>query len=619
MAMIDSKLTLGAYNVNNKAIQQALIIGFSAVLTSALLISCSSVPEQEAAPPARAPVAATPPAPASSGAVAEEIVVTGNYRVGNGSDAAAPVESPTPTSPQTDAVNIRGLGNTPATETFGLRDNESRERQQFNASRHTIISPRVDPTMVFKHYGVNPTVDTVEEDTTTFSIDVDTASYTISQAFLKRGQLPDPAAIRVEEFVNAFDYGYQSPKEERFALQAEAFPSPFRRGFHVLHLGVKGMGSDSIETKNSNLTFLVDVSGSMASDNRLEIVKRALRNLVDALPRGNSISIVAYSDNASLVLEPTDVRYRRKISAAINQLQPENSTNIQAGLELAYQIANKSYHPDDNNRIILCSDGVANTGETHPEHLLDRISKAAQRGIYLNAVGVGMGNYNDVILETLAKQGQGQYAYINSQAEADTLFNRELIASLQVLARDVRLQVEFDPAVVASYRLMGYENRAMDNSDFTNARKDAGEVGVGHSVTAIYEIKFHANPAVDTFGTFRLAYKNPDSEHLYQVAKALPLTIVARQADHASASAQLSYIAATFAEKLRGSYWSRAYSYRQLEDWVNTIKRDVPAPQQSRQLQDLIQLAEGLDRRSDPYEEKLSLRQMTFDRVPVLQ
>jgi Ca-activated chloride channel family protein len=495
---------------------------------------------------------------------------------------------------------------------------EERARENY-INKQEIISRRADPTMVFKHYGVNPTIDTLEENTSTFSIDADTASYSISQSFLDRGQLPDPASIRVEEFINAFTYGYSPPQEDLFALQAEAFPSPYRRGFHVLHLGVKGADLNQIKAKDNNLTFLIDVSGSMAQGQRLEIVKSSLSKLVEQLGRDDTISIVAYSNYATLVLEPTQVRYRRKILTAINKLQPQDSTNIQAGLELAYQIANKSYHPDMNNRIILCSDGVANSGETNPEHMLKRISTAAQRGIYLNAIGVGMGNYNDVILESLAKLGQGQYGYINSYAEAENYFGKTLVTSLQVLARDVRLQIEFDGDAVESYRLLGYENRGMDNSDFNNARKDAGEVGVGHSVTAVYEIKFRPASATSHFGVFRLAYKTPDGEQLNNLERLLPTAIVATTISEASAPAQLSYVAATFAEKLRGSYWSRTYSYRQLEDWAWTLRRETAEPDQVENLLKYIKRADGLDQRKDPYEQRVSIGKMDFDRVPVLQ
>jgi len=551
----------------------------SFAITIAILAACSSTPEEDGS-------SYPPPAP-------------------------APAPTPVPSSPSAAAPS-------PQPPTV-IEDQAWRDRREQSIKQEQIRSRRVDPTMVFKHYGVNPTVDTEEETTTTFSIDVDTASYDISRAFLQNNRMPDPAAIRVEEFVNAFDYAYAAPAENLFALNAEAFPSPFRRGYHVLHLGVKGADVDQIQPKNSNITFLIDVSGSMEQGQRLEIVKQALVKLINELKSGNTISVVAYSNNAFMVLEPTDTRYRRKIINAINELKPLNSTNIQAGLELAYQIANKSFHPDFNNRIILASDGVANTGDTRPEKMLKRISEAAQRGINLNAVGVGMGNYNDVILENLARLGQGQYGYINSPADANKYFSQDLISSLQVLAKDVRVQVEFDPTVVSSYRLLGYENRGMDNKDFNNDRKDAGEVGVRHTVTAIYEVKFRQIPTVGRFGVFRIAYKLPDSEQLINLERDLPGSIVADSVDEASPPAQLSYVAAAFAEQLRSSYWSRTYNYTQLEDWSYVLRRQSANPEQVEALHNSIVIAGRLDQRGDPYEKYVSVRDMDFDRVPVLQ
>ncbi len=597
-------------------VRQSVIALISFVFTIAFLASCTSTPEtsQEAASPVSEPQPVAAPAPKAESSEDEEIIVTGRLIRRNRADAPTPVDVLSEDDASADSPSPQPA---PAQELDRV-SGRARDIETSADFKPEIISRRVDPSMVFKHYGVNPTIDTVEQNTSTFSIDVDTASYSISRGFLERGQLPDPAAVRVEEFVNAFDYGYQSPSDNLFSLQAEAFPSPYRSGFHVLHLGVKGADASQVKVKPSNLTFLIDVSGSMEQGQRLQTVKRALTYLLDELPRGDSISIVTYTDYATLVLEPTDVIYREKIIRAINSLHPQSNTNIQAGLEMAYQVANKSYHPEVNNRIILCSDGVANSGETNPEEMLTRISEAAQRGIYLNSIGVGMGNYNDVILETLAKRGQGQYAYINSYAEAKTLFGEALLSSLQVLAQDVRLQVEFDPAVVKSYRLLGYENRAMDNSDFNNAKKDAGEVGLGHSVTAVYEIKFQSEHSSSHFGQFRLAYKALNSEQLTYLDKSLPMSIVANNTEQASAASQLSYLVAAYAEKLRGSYWSRVYGYDTLENWLDDIDRQVPNRSQAKQLQQSMSKAAKLDRRSDPYEQRVSIRNMSFDRVPVL-
>ncbi len=492
------------------------------------------------------------------------------------------------------------------------------DERPFKIEPRQLLSDGRPADMVFKHYGVNPTIDTLEENTSTFSIDVDTASYSLTKAYLDRGLLPDPAAVRVEEFVNAMDYGYRAPENELFSLHAEAFPSPHREGFHVLHLGVQGAQAEHVNLKPNNLTFLVDVSGSMAQGERLDMVKEALHSLVRQLNERDTISVVAYSNRADIILPPTAIHQRRKIREAINRLEPDASTNIQAGLELAYRVANDSYRESANNRIILCSDGVANVGQTNPEKIFQRINDAARRGIYLNSVGVGMGNFNDVMLEKLAVEGEGQYAYINSYEEAERFFSEGLLSQLQTLARDVRVQVAFDEAAVASYRLLGYENRALDNSDFNNRHKDAGEVGVGHSVTALYEIKLRPGYGSSNFGTFRLAYKTLDGERLHYINKALPEAVIKTRMADVSSVAQLSLVAAAFAEKLRGAYWSRTYDYALLGEQLRGLK-DLPVKDSVEKLARMIHVAEHLDQRSDPFEQRVSLQQMSFDRVPVLQ
>ena len=501
----------------------------------------------------------------------------------------------------------------------------NRRAESVNQNRTTpihiadeIISRPVDPTMIFKNYGVNPTVNTLDENTTTFSIDVDTASYNVAKGFLDQGALPDADGIRVEEFVNSFDYGYLEPRNDMFSLQAEAFPSMFRRGFHVLHLGVKAKETADDRAKHTNLTLLIDVSGSMAGGNRLEMLKDALYLLIDGLKYQDIVSIVVYSTDARLVLEPTEVRYRRNIKQAIAALRPEASTNIEAGLELAYRMANKAWDPERNNRIILCSDGVANVGVTNPERMMKDVSSAAKQGVYLNAVGVGMGNYNDVTLEELARQGQGQYGYINSLQDAKKMFVDQLLSNLNVVARDVRIQVEFDPLYVQSYRLLGYENRGMDNRDFNNAKKDAGEVGAGHTVTAIYEVKFREGLPSDNFGIFRLNYKPLDSEQLQLVERSMPAAIVAQSAARATANTQLSYIAAAFAEKLRGSYWSRTYDYDDLGDWLKPLRNKVADRNGADELLAYLRQAGRLDKRGDRFSHIVSISKMNFDHVPVL-
>lgn len=575
-----------------------------------LAAGCASTALDEAPPPIATTPTPPPPVQPSQGNEVEEITVTGSRVEANEPDRYKEYRAQVREQRRQRKLAIAEL---------------NRRAEAVNQDRHgrivindDIISRPVDPTMVFKNYGVNPTVDTLDENTTTFSIDVDTASYNVAKGFLDQGVLPDADGIRVEEFVNSFDYGYRAPHDEMFSLQAEAFPSMFRRGFHVLHLGVKAKETLGDRAKRTNLTLLIDVSGSMSGGNRLEMLKDALYLMINQMKKQDTVGIVVYSTDARLVLEPTEARYQRKIKQAIAALQPENNTNIEAGIELAYRMANKAWDPERNNRIILCSDGVANVGVTNAERMMKDVSAAAKQGIYLNTVGVGMGNYNDVTLEELARQGQGQYGYINSLQDAKTLFVDRLLSSLNVVARDVRIQVEFDPLYVQSYRLLGYENRGMDNRDFNNAKKDAGEVGAGHSVTAIYEVKFRENIPSNNFGSFRINYKPLDSEQLQLVEHALPPGIVVRSASQSTANTQLSYIAAAFAEKLRGSYWSRTYHYDGLESWLASLRDEVANPSAANELLTYLRKADRLDHRDDRYSQIISIGKMSFDRVPVL-
>lgn len=544
---------------------------------------------------------------AESEAAVQEIIVTGQ-RTARSRESQRQAPAPE-----------RAVSEPSVSRDMGQQETIRQDRRPEIIIDFPVLSHRVDPTMVFKHYGVNPTIDTLEENKSTFSIDVDTASYSISKAFLDRGQMPDPDAIRVEEFVNSFDYGYLVPSDQPFSLQAEAFPSNYRPGFHVLHLGLNASDLSREAVKPSNLTLLIDVSGSMRQGNRLEMLKQGLYRMIDQLQPSDTVAIVLYSTHARLELEATEVKYSQQIKQVIAGLRPEDSTNVGAGLELAYRMANKAYDPERNNRIILCSDGVANVGTVSPDAMMRSISAAAKRGIYLNAVGIGMGNYNDVVLEELARQGQGHYSYVDSIAEAEKIFSEKLLSGLQVVARDVRIQVEFDPEVVQSYRLIGYENRAMKNQDFSNTKKDAGEVGMGHSVTAIYEIKFHQQQPLRSFGTLRVNHKDLESEELRLLEHTLPPSIIAKSPQGATANTQLSYIAAAFAEKLRGSYWSRTYSYGDLDQWLSTIGNQTADIQGARELGAYVRRAAQLDHREDRYSQVVPVASMGFDRVPVLK
>nr|WP_223646548.1 von Willebrand factor type A domain-containing protein [Corallococcus sp. EGB] len=482
------------------------------------------------------------------------------------------------------------------------------------------VAPKDRPffDMYFKGYGVNPTVDTEEERFSTFSVDTDTASYTLTRAYLERGALPDEQAVRVEEFVNTFDYGYANAPDGPFSVNVEGFPSPARKGYQVVHIGVKARDVSSAQRKPAHLVFVIDVSGSMAMENRLGLVKRSLRLLVDALDERDQVSIVVYGSTAHQVLAPTNATQKAAILDAIDSLQTEGATNAQAGMELGYALAASHMLQGGINRVILCSDGVANNGITEADGIWARVKEQAAAGITLSTVGFGMGNYNDVLMERLAQVGEGNYSYVDKLDEARRIFVQNLTGTLQVVAKDVKLQVEFDRKTVSRYRLIGYENRLLTKQQFNDDRVDAGEVGAGHAVTALYEVKLR-DPSQTNFGTLRIRYKSPEGGSSRLIEKAMPVTLLRPAYEKAASPTRLSYVAAAFAEKLRGSYWARPLTYDALVSLWEELGTPLKAREDVAELGELIRLAKKLDRREDRFESIAPVRTMDADRVPTIK
>lgn len=382
------------------------------------------------------------------------------------------------------------------------------------ASRATAPLSSAPNDMFFQDYGTNPYVSTADDRLSTFAMDVDTGSYTLARSYIEDGNVPPQEAIRLEEFINYFDLNDAPPKDDTFAIHVDAGPSPFgEAGTQLVRIGIKGKEIESEERKRANLTFVIDVSGSMDQDNRIGLVKRSLALLVNQLKPNDKIGIVVYGSTARTVLEPTSVEEEDTILSAIDNLQIEGSTNAEAGLLLGYKMASKLN--DDEaaiNRVILCSDGVANIGETGPDGILRTIEDYAGRNLYLSTFGFGMDNYNDVLMEQLADKGNGAYAYIGDIDEAKKVFQEQLTGTLQTIAKDAKIQVDFDPAQVKGYRLLGYENRAVADEDFRNNKVDGGEIGAGHSVTALYELQLK-DDASKSWGKVTIRYKDVDNNN----------------------------------------------------------------------------------------------------------
>ncbi len=321
----------------------------------------------------------------------------------------------------------------------------------------------------------------------TFSIDVDTASYSNTRRFIQNGQLPPKDAVRIEELINYFPYTDAGPTgNQPFSVNTELTNTPWNPQHKLVRIGLKGK-IPSID-RPSNLTFLIDVSGSMGSPNKLPLVQQSLKLMLNQLSQRDRVSLVVYAGKAGLVLPPTSVREKKKIEEAIDRLQAGGSTAGGEGIELAYKTAQQNFLKDGNNRVILATDGDFNVGISSDAELERLIESKRDQGIFLTVLGFGIGNYKDNKMETLADKGNGNYAYIDNLLEAKKVLGHDLRGTLFTIAKDVKIQVEFNPAKVQAYRLIGYENRALRDQDFNDDKKDAGDIGAGHSVTALYEI-----------------------------------------------------------------------------------------------------------------------------------
>ena len=422
----------------------------------------------------------------------------------------------------------------------------------------------------FKNYGVNPFIDTEDDHLSTFAVDVDTASYTVARRFVQDGNLPDPDSVRVEEFVNYFEQGYERPGEGAFAIHLEGSPSPFGQENHwLMRVGLQGKSVSAEERKDATLIFTIDVSGSMGREDRLGLVKQSLRLLVDELRDTDKVGIVTYGSRGSVLLEPTDGEEKGRIMGAIDSLQPTGSTHVEDGLRLAYKMASGEVEPGRITRVIVLSDGVGNVGNTGAESILRQISENVEKGITLTTVGFGMGNYNDVLMEQLANDGDGSYHYVDTLAEARRIFVENLTGTLQVIAKDGKIQVDFNPDVVSRFRLLGYENRRVDDQDFRNDEVDAGEIGADHSVTALYELKLR-DDADGLLSTVRVRYEDPDSGEVYEIYREFNRADLEASLEQTSPRFQVAAVVAEYAEILRESYWAQEGN---LEDVVSEARR----------------------------------------------
>ncbi len=449
----------------------------------------------------------------------------------------------------------------------------------------------------FENYGVNPFIDTEDDHLSTFALDVDTGSYTIARRYINDGNLPDKNSVRVEEFVNYFAQDYPYPKEQAFAIYMDGAPTPFTEGerYQVLRVGIQGYAVPPEERKDMALTFVIDVSGSMDMENRLGLVKQALGLLVEQLRAKDTVSIVVYGTTAHVVLEPTSGANQEVIINAINALRPEGSTNAEAGLKLGYTKALEAFKPSGINRVILCSDGVANVGNTGAGSIWETIKSKASEGITLTSLGFGMGNYNDVLLEQLADNGNGIYAYIDTLQEAKRLFLENLTSTLQVIAMNAKLQVDFNPQVVSRYRLVGFENRAIADEKFRDDTVDAGEIGAGHKVTALYEIKLKPETKGQV-ATVYLRWEDPETHKVSEINQIFDSSAIAPSFSEAAPRFQLAVLVAEYAEILRQSYWAQKNTLAGVLEDAERVGRLFPKDNDVAEFVGLVRRAAQLKR-----------------------
>ena len=533
-------------------------------LSAVLLASCTGSAVEEAAAPAPA----------------EEVVVTGYKANGTAGQRAravdmaqyAPPPAPEPVSapapPPPPAIAVTGKM---SARSFA----PSLERRPLPGYYQDVGRDK------FTTVAENPFKVAREEPVSTFSIDVDTASYSFVRASLNGNVLPQPAAVRTEEMINYFPYDYAAARsaDQPFSTNVSVFPSPWTEGRKLVRIGIRGYEIQRATRPRANLVFLIDTSGSMNAPNRLPLVKQSLSMLLDQLSGDDRVAIVTYAGSAGTELEPTRASEKGKILAVLDRLGAGGSTAGAEGIRQAYALAEQNLDPQGVNRVILATDGDFNVGITDREELKGFVARERGKGVFLSVLGFGMGNYNDALMQTLAQNGNGAAAYIDTVSEARKTLVDEATSTLFPIAKDVKIQVEFNPATVAEYRLIGYETRMLAREDFDNDKVDAGDVGSGQTVTALYEIVPVGGPRAigdlrystpvaqrqaglgSEYGFVKIRYKTPKSTTSRLISTPINRAVEVRRFEDAPRDARFATGVAGFAELLRGGKYSGTMSY----------------------------------------------------------
>lgn len=464
----------------------------------------------------------------------------------------------------------------------------------------------------FEHFNDNPVKQVASDPVSTFSLDVDTGSYAVVRQFLQQGRLPASDAVRTEELINYFRYDY--PKvggEHPFAVATELSTAPWQPEHYLLRIGVQAQDSHVADMPPANLVFLVDVSGSMDEPNKLPLVISSLQMLTQQLRPQDKVSLVVYAGRTEVVLEPTSGDKKADIQAALGRLQAGGSTAGASALSLAYKMARKGYVANGINRILLATDGDFNVGVTDTNQIKDMVKHERESGITLSTLGFGQGNFNDAMMEQIADVGNGNYSYIDSLNEARKVLVDELSSTFNTVAKDVKIQIEFNPAQVSAYRLIGYENRQLNREDFNNDKVDAGDVGAGKSVTAIYEITpATATPAIDPlrYGTakpaglaaptgelafLKIRYKKPNADKSILMSQPIALPKTVQAFDKSSENQRFATAVAGFGQLLRQSTQINKLSYQQIVAIAQQAKGSDPTGSKGEFIQ-LVKNAQSL-------------------------
>lgn len=467
----------------------------------------------------------------------------------------------------------------------------------------------------FSNVPDNPVRRVVEEPVSTFSADVDTASYSFIRKVLNRGVLPPKNAVRIEEMVNYFDYDYPLPADdaEPFRADVAIMPTPWNAETRLMRIGIKGYDIERASAPKANLVFLIDTSGSMEAPDKLPLLRQAFKMLVNNLQPDDSVSIVTYAGSVGTVLEPTKASESGKILSALDNLSAGGSTAGAEGIRQAYQLAERQFEGEGINRVILATDGDFNVGISNPEQLKDFVERKRETGVTLSVLGFGRGNYNDALMQELAQNGNGNAAYIDTISEARKVLVEEASSTLFPIARDVKFQVEFNPENVSEYRLIGYESRQLKREDFSNDKVDAGDIGAGHAVTAIYEyrpsaatgaliepLRYKAETSSAPAGAageiafLKIRYKLPDEDKSRLITTPIGEDMVMREMSQTSDDTRFAAAVAAFGELLKGGQYTGDYTYDDVLTLARSGRGEDPFNYRGSFLE-MVQLAKGAD------------------------